>query len=66
MKIIRASAFILFALLVGRSVSAADWQIVASNRLHGITATPNGTLWSVGTTGVFAKPERTLILRKTP
>ena len=34
--------------------------------LHGITVTPNGTLWSVGTTGVFAKPERTFILRKNP
>ena len=37
-----------------------------SDRLHGITATPNGTLWTVGTTGVFARPERTLILRKNP
>lgn len=51
----------------------SGWNFVASpnknrsnNRLHSITATPNGSLWSVGTTGVFAKPERTLILRKTP
>ena len=51
----------------------ANWNFVSSpnpqnsnNRLHGITATPNGTLWSVGTTGVFTRPERTLILRKTP
>jgi len=50
-----------------------NWNFVASpnknnsnNRLHGITVTPNGTIWSVGTTGVFAKPERTLIMRKSP
>jgi len=50
-----------------------NWNFVLSpnaqnsnNRLHGITATPNGTLWAVGTTGVFARPERTLILRKNP
>jgi hypothetical protein len=50
-----------------------NWNFVPSpnvqnsnNRLHGITATPNGTLWAVGTTGVFARPERTLILRKNP
>lgn len=53
--------------------NGSNWSIVRSpnaknsnNRLSGITATPNGTLWSVGTTGVFAKPERTLILRKSP
>jgi len=51
----------------------SNWNFVPSpnapnsnNRLHGITATPNGTLWAVGTTGVFTRPERTLILRKTP
>jgi hypothetical protein len=51
----------------------SQWNFVSSpnaqnsnNRLHGITVTPSGTLWSVGTTGVFARPERTLILRKTP
>ena len=38
----------------------------SNNRLHGIAATPNGTLWAVGTTGIFARPERTLILRKLP
>ena len=50
-----------------------NWNFVPSpnaqnsnNRLHGITATPNGTLWAVGTTGVFTRPERTLILRKNP
>jgi uncharacterized membrane protein len=50
-----------------------NWNFVPSpnaqnsnNRLHGITATPNGTLWSVGTTGVFTRPERTLILRNNP
>jgi hypothetical protein len=50
-----------------------NWNFVPSpnaqnsnNRLHGITATPDGTLWAVGTTGVFARPERTLILRKNP
>ena len=53
------------------SWDGSTWSVVASpnnarsnNRLHGITVTPNGTLWAVGTTGVFAKPERTLILRK--
>jgi len=51
----------------------SNWNFVPSpniqnsnNRLHGITATPNGTLWAVGTTGVFTRPERTLILRKNP
>jgi hypothetical protein len=51
----------------------SQWNFVPSpnapnsnNRLHGITATPNGTLWSVGTTGVFTRPERTFILRKSP
>src|SRR5438876_2128784 len=51
----------------------AQWNFVPSpnaqnsnNRLHGIAATPNGTLWAVGTTGVFTRPERTLILRKNP
>ena len=51
----------------------SQWNFVSSpnapnsnNRLHGITATPGGTLWAVGTTGVFGRPERTLILRKTP
>jgi hypothetical protein len=51
----------------------SNWNFVPSpdkrnsnNRLHGITVTPNGTLWAVGTTGVFAQPERTLILRKNP
>jgi hypothetical protein len=45
----------------------SNWNFVPSpdkrnsnNRLHGITVTPNGTLWAVGTTGVFAQPERTL------
>ncbi|HEY2711460.1 MAG TPA: hypothetical protein VGI60_03015 [Chthoniobacterales bacterium] len=51
----------------------SSWSMVSSpnvknsnNRLAAITVTPNGTLWAVGTTGVFAKPEQTLILRKTP
>ena len=51
----------------------SNWNFVPSpnaqnsnNRLHGITATPGGTLWAVGTTGVFTRPERTLILRKNP
>src|SRR5207244_6150453 len=51
----------------------SSWNFVPSpnaensnNRLHGITATPGGTLWAVGTTGVFTRPERTLILRRTP
>ena len=51
----------------------SSWSVVTSpnvqrsnNRLHGIAATPNGTLWAVGTTGVFSRPERTLILRKNP
>ena len=51
----------------------SSWSFVSSpnnnnsnNRLHGITVTPNGTLWAVGTTGVFGQPERTLILRKNP
>jgi len=51
----------------------SNWNFVPSpnlqnsnNRLHGITATPNGTLWAVGTTGVFTRPERTLILRRIP
>jgi hypothetical protein len=50
-----------------------NWNFVPSpnrrnsnNRLHGITVTPSGTLWAVGTTGVFAQPERTLIMRRTP
>ena len=50
-----------------------NWNFIPSpdnrnsnNRLHGITVTPNGTLWSVGTTGVFAKPERTLVVRREP
>jgi hypothetical protein len=51
----------------------SSWNFVPSpnaknsnNRLHGIAAAPNGSLWAVGTTGVFAQPERTLILRKNP
>ena len=51
----------------------SSWSVVPSpnarnsnNRLHGIAATPNGTLWAVGTTGVFTMPEQTLILRKNP
>ena len=53
--------------------NGSQWNFVPSpnaqnsnNRLHGITATPNETLWAVGTTGVFTRPERTLILRKNP
>jgi hypothetical protein len=53
--------------------NGASWTVVSSpdkknsnNRLHGVTVTPNGTLWAVGTTGVFAQPERTLVMRKTP
>jgi hypothetical protein len=38
----------------------------SNNRLAAITATSGGTLWAVGTTGVFTKPEQTLILRRTP
>jgi len=41
-------------------------EVVKQNRLHGIAATPTDALWAVGTTGVFGKPERTLILRKNP
>jgi hypothetical protein len=55
------------------SWDGSSWSVVASpnvqrsnNRLHGIAATPNGTLWAGGTTGVFSRPERTLILRKNP
>src|SRR5436309_3603772 len=51
----------------------SNWNFVPSpnaqnsnNRLHGITVTPDGTLWAVGTTGVFTRPERTLILRRSP
>jgi len=51
----------------------SSWSFVSTpnnnnsnNRLHGITVTPSGTLWAVGTTGVFGQPERTLILRKNP
>jgi hypothetical protein len=51
----------------------SNWNFVPSpnnqnsnNRLHGITATTDGTLWAVGTTGVFTRPERTLILRRSP
>jgi hypothetical protein len=36
----------------------------SSNRLSGIAVTPQGTLWAVGTTGVFGQPERTLIVRR--
>ena len=50
-----------------------NWNFVPSpnrrnsnNRLQGIAATPSGTMWAVGTTGLFTKPERTLILRRTP
>lgn len=53
--------------------NGSQWNLVPSpdkrnsnNRLHGATATPNGTLWAVGTTGVFTQPEKTFILRKTP
>ena len=55
LKIIRASAFILFALLVGRSVSAADWQIVVSpnsgtqaNSLSSVAAAGDNDVWAVG------------------
>jgi hypothetical protein len=50
----------------------STWTVVPSpnaessnNRLEGIAATPTGTLWAVGTTGVFGQPERTLILRRS-
>ena len=53
--------------------NGSSWDLVPSanrqrsnNRLHGIAATPSATLWAVGTTGVFGKPERTFILRKDP
>ena len=53
--------------------NGSSWDLVPSanrqrsnNRLHGIAATPSATLWAVGTTGVFGKPERTFILRKNP
>jgi hypothetical protein len=53
--------------------NGSSWSVVSSpnaknsnNRLHSIAVTPTGTLWSVGTQGVFGKPERTLILRKNP
>jgi hypothetical protein len=45
-------------------VPSAD-PVSSSNRLSGIAATPKGTLWAVGTTGVFYQPERTLILRRS-
>lgn len=41
-------------------------RMQSPGRLHGIAVTPTGTLWAVGTSGVFARPERTFILRKTP
>lgn len=51
----------------------ASWSVVASpdvknsnNRLAEVTVTPDGTLWAAGTTGVFGKPEKTLILTKPP
>ncbi len=50
-----------------------SWSVVASpnaknsnNRLARVTSTPNGTLWAVGTVGVFGKAERTLTLTKAP
>lgn len=50
-----------------------SWSMAASpnppnsnSRLAAIAVTPSGTLWSVGTTGVFAQPEKTLILMKRP
>ena len=56
-----------------QNFDGTNWNVVPSpnlrrsnNRLHGIAATPTGTLWAVGTTGVFGKPEHTLILRKSP
>lgn len=52
--------------------NGSTWTLVASpnpasssNRLSSIAVTPKGTLWAVGTTGVFGQPERTLILRKS-
>jgi hypothetical protein len=52
--------------------NGSTWTVVPSpnaessnNRLSGIAATPKGTLWAVGTTGVFGQPERTLILRRS-
>lgn len=51
----------------------ANWSVVASpnakssnNLLARVAATPDGTLWSVGTGGVFGQAERTLILTKAP
>ena len=38
----------------------------ANNRLAAIAVTPSGTLWSVGTRGIFEKAEQTLTLRKLP
>ena len=56
-----------------QNFDGVNWNFVptpdrsrSNNRLAGITVTPNGTLWAVGTTGPFGKPERTLVLRKTP
>jgi hypothetical protein len=51
----------------------SNWTVVSSpnlpsssNRIQGITVTPNGTLWAVGTTGPFGQPEQTLILLQRP
>jgi hypothetical protein len=52
--------------------NGSTWMIIPSpdaessnNRLQGIARSPKGTLWAVGTTGVFGQPERTLILRRS-
>ncbi len=51
----------------------ASWTVVSSpnaknsnNRLAAVTVTPGNVLWSVGTVGRFAKPEKTLTIMKTP
>ncbi len=54
-KITFTSALLLFALFAGRSVSAADWQILASpnlgtqaNSLSSVAAVADNDVWAVG------------------
>ena len=70
MKILRASALVIFILFTGYGASAAPWQIVASpnagnqaNELHGVAAAADNDAWAVGTAysdNTFTK-SRTLI-----
>jgi hypothetical protein len=52
--------------------NGSTWTLISSpnpqsssDQLSAIAVTPKGTVWAVGTTGVFGQPERTLILRKS-